>query len=195
MRSSFGLGCLLLWAAGCSSSSSPSDGGAPQDATSTEGGGEAAPPAEAAGGDDSASDGPTVCNTLVNEGQPVTPVQVASAPPAFAGGTVADGTYVLTGQTIYTGDGGATGPTTPTQRITIQLQGSTFQVSKDSDPPTSTYAFAPTGATYVATGECPPLLGDLAGSYTATATTFTVSLGAPGSDGGGPETVDSFTKQ
>jgi hypothetical protein len=203
MRFEMGLACLVLVVPACSSSSSPSspsDGGSGADAVSE---GATPPEAEAGGNDASNSEdagdaddgGPTVCNTLVNAGQPVTATQVAEVAPAFQGGTVVDGTYTLTSQTIYTGPGGATGPSTTTLTTTISIQGSTFQVSKDTSPPTSTYMFAPTGTTYVATGECPDLVGNIVGSFTAMATTFVVSLEAPGDDGGAPTTVDTFTKQ
>jgi hypothetical protein len=39
------------------------------------------------------------------------------------------------------------------------------------------------------------LLGGLVGSYTATATTFVASLGAPGADAGAPLVVETYTKQ
>jgi hypothetical protein len=178
------------WACSSSSSSTSSDSGA---GTGTDGASEGS----AASGDDGgdAGDaGAVVCNTLALGATPVTITQVASDPPAFQGGTVVDGTYKLTSETIYTGDGGATGPK-GTATTTIQFQGGTIQAAKDSDPPTSTYGFAPTGGTYYATGKCPPGLGDIAGSYTATATTFTASFGAPGNDGGPPVYVETFTKQ
>jgi hypothetical protein len=197
-----GLAFVALGAMGCSSSSSgaSSDGGPGADApvegaVVDDGGGQ--PPVSDGGpasGDDGGDGGPTVCNTLVNAGQAVTAVRMADLAPAFQGGAVVDGTYVLTAETQYTGDGGATG-TGGSQSITIRIQGSLFQVAKDSNPPTSTYAFAPTGTTYTATGQCPPTLGDIVGSYTATSTTFVASLAAPGGDGGPPVTVETFTKQ
>jgi hypothetical protein len=203
MRSQACLVVLALVAPACSSSSSSStqsDGGRSSDAVSEA---SSKPEGAAGGGDDAAGsaapdgsgdDGPTVCNTLVNSGQPVTAMQVASDPPAAQGGTPANGTYLLTSETIYTGAGGATGPS-GTQRITIQIQGSTVQVSKNTSPPTSTYDLTTTGTTYTAAGECPPQVGGLMGSYTATATTFVVSIAAIGSDAGAPTTVETFTKQ
>jgi hypothetical protein len=130
----------------------------------------------------------------MNIGQPVTANQVDTIAPPFEGGTIAEGTYVLTGETIYTGPDGGTGPGS-TQSITIRIQSGTIEVAKDTSPPTSTYLLAPTGTAYTATGQCPPLLGNIAGSFTATTTTFVASLGAPGGDGGPPTNVDTFTKQ
>ncbi|MGH7435781.1 MAG: hypothetical protein ACRENE_08905 [Polyangiaceae bacterium] len=181
--------CLACVTPACSSSSSssPSDSGAGTgDDAAPEGGGPA--------GGDAGDDGSAICTTLANPAPLVTIVQVASAPPAFQGGTVVDGTYALTSEAIYTGAGGATGPM-GTASITIQFKSGTIQVAKDTSPPTSTYAFAPTGTTYLATARCPAGLGNIAGSYTATATTFVASLGAPGNDGGPPLDVDTFTKQ
>jgi hypothetical protein len=161
-------------------------GTVPEEASSADDGGSV---------EDAGDGGPTVCNMLVNSGQPVTPNQVAGDAPPFQGGTVVDGTYVLTSESIYTGDGGATGPGGNPQTITIAFQSGTIQVSKDTDPPTSTYMFVPSGTTYTATGECPGLVGSLVGGFTATATTFVASLAGPGGDGGPPTTVETYTKQ
>ena len=58
---------------------------------------------------DSATDS-AVCNTLDLTGvAAVTLTQVAGDAPSAAGGTVADGTYLLTKYTLYTGPGGPTG--------------------------------------------------------------------------------------
>jgi hypothetical protein len=136
-----------------------------------------------------------VCNTLVNSASAVTIMQVAANPPPFAGGTPAEGTYFLMSETVYTGAGGASGSTFQTQRTTIQITGNRIQVAKDTSPTTETYILVPSGTTYTAAGLCPPMLGAIVGSYTATTTTFIASLAAPGGDGGAPWTVDSFTKQ
>jgi hypothetical protein len=188
MKLTLSVVCLACVAPACSSSSSSSsDSGA-----ST--GDDAAPEGSAPAGDGGGDDGSAICNTLANSAPAVTLLQVASDPPAFQGGTVVDGTYTLTSETIYTGDGGATGAM-GTASITIQFKSGTIQVAKDTNPPTSTYSFGPTGTTYLATARCPAQLGNIAGSYTATATTFVASLGAPGNDGGPPLDVDTFTKQ
>ena len=93
-RSQACLVVLALVAPACSSSSSSStqsDGGRSSDAVSEA---SSQPEGAAGGGDDAAGsaapdgsgdDGPTVCNTLVNSGQPVTAMQVASDPPAAQG--------------------------------------------------------------------------------------------------------------
>jgi hypothetical protein len=81
------------------------------------------------------------------------------------------------------------------QTITIQITGGTIQVVKDFDPPTSTYSLATTGTTFMTTGVCPPGVGPLQGSYTATSTTFTIVLGPNVTDAGSHWLEESFTKQ
>jgi len=184
---------LLLPA--CGSSSSPtSDAGGTADASAEASVAHGDAQADGALGD-GGQDGPVICNTLVNSASTITITQLAADPPAFEGGTPAAGTYVLTRETVYTGAGGASGATSRTDRTTIQITGNTIQVAKDSSPTTETYMLVPSGTTYAAEGLCPPTLGGIVGSYTATTTTFIASLAAPGGDGGAPWTVDSFTKQ
>ncbi|HLK40878.1 MAG TPA: hypothetical protein VKU41_29195 [Polyangiaceae bacterium] len=178
MRFKLGMACLVFAAPACSSSASS---GSPEAGADADG-------ADAGDGD------AAVCNTLANTGTPVTVVQVATDPPSAQGGTPVDGVYSLSNETIYTGSGGATGPT-KTDRITIQIQGGAIQVSKDSSPTTSTYRLTTNGTSYTAAALCPPMIGDLAGSYTATATTFAATVGASGSGGGPPWVVETFTKE
>jgi hypothetical protein len=51
------------------------------------------------------------CNTLANCGSKVYTVDVAQNGPAGIGGTVLDGTYVLTDHRVFTGSGGQSGAT------------------------------------------------------------------------------------
>ena len=75
-------------------------------------------------GSDTASPGPA-CNTLVNDGPTVSlMLSTATAPPA-TGGTVVDGTYVLSGATAYT-NGGVTAPPT-SFRAVMQIAGNIMQ--------------------------------------------------------------------
>src|SRR4029077_14547108 len=48
-------------------------------------------------------------------------IQVATAPPAALGGTVVDGTYYLSESIIYTGPGGASGPSGNSIRDTVVI--------------------------------------------------------------------------
>ncbi len=68
------------------------------------------------GGDDAAVDaGPPDatgdCNGIGATGATIMEQRVASAAPTPTGGNIADGAYVVTSMTVYTGVGGATGPT------------------------------------------------------------------------------------
>ena len=108
----------------------------------------------------SPSDAVSACNTLANDGQPIAKAQVATAPPAPAGGAVADGHYVLTGYTLYTGAGGATGALTNTLRLaaTISNSGTTLLViwSMDGKPNEPTAWTQKTNGTALThTQDCP----------------------------------------
>src|SRR5262245_27990911 len=79
-----------------------------------------------AGPRDAAPDGDggkRVCNALVNVAPQVTLVAEASDPPTALGGAIADGTYVLTSATVYTGAAGASGPTLQKIQMTIAVAG------------------------------------------------------------------------
>jgi hypothetical protein len=61
------------------------------------------------------------CNQLQNCGAKVYVVEVAATAPAAVGGTVVDGTYVLTDYKMYTGPSGTSGPTTGWFRQTMGI--------------------------------------------------------------------------
>jgi hypothetical protein len=86
---------LVTLLAGCGGSSSTPDALVPDAAVP-----DAAPAADA---------GP--CNTITNVATDVPQMAVAEAAPTPSGGTIADGTYVVTASTIYTGAGGQAGAT------------------------------------------------------------------------------------
>jgi hypothetical protein len=194
------LGPLLL-AVACSSSSSAGNDGSAEGATAESGAdggaledvvsGQDAGGQDAAG--DAASDAPVVCNTVVNAAPSVTKTQVAMAPPAPQGGTLVDGTYFLTDYTIFTGPQGATG-STGTSQTTLQITGNTLQVADKGSPPTRTVMLTTSGTGFTAKTSCPSGLGDISGSYTATATSLVVQLGG-NPDAGTPTTQETFTKQ
>jgi hypothetical protein len=188
--------CVGILLPACGSSSSPTTSDAGDTAEAYADVPVAHGDAQAAGApDDGGQDGPAICNTLVNSASAVTVMQVAADPTAFEGGTPSEGTYHLMSETVYTGAGGASGPTSRTERTTLQITGNLIQVAKDTSPTRETYMLVPNGTTYAAEGLCPPMLGGIVGSYTATTAMFIASLAAPGGDGGAPWTVDSFTKQ
>jgi hypothetical protein len=61
------------------------------------------------------------CNTIANDGTPIAETRVAAAMPTGSGGTLVDGTYHLTRREIYTGTGGASGPTGDTRKATLVI--------------------------------------------------------------------------
>ncbi|HEY8073756.1 MAG TPA: hypothetical protein VIF62_06600 [Labilithrix sp.] len=112
--------------AACSSSSSnggSSSGGvdAGGDDAATDAGGDDATPGDGSGGMDA---GP--CGIGANLGAKIDVQQTATDPPAAMGGTIADGTYVLTSATLYTGAGGATGSLGLTLAQTWHFSGTAY---------------------------------------------------------------------
>jgi hypothetical protein len=196
-----GLPALLLVACSSSSAGSSSNDGGLEGAASESGpdvgsGQDAASGEDASGQDasgDAASEAAATCNTLANAATPVTEMQVAMAPPMLQGGTIADGTYFLTGFTIYTGPQGATGAM-GTRQTTLQIMGSTIQVADSVSPMTRTVTLTTSGIAFTGKTTCPSGLGDILGAYTATSTSFVVQLGG-GGDAGAPTTQETFTKQ
>jgi hypothetical protein len=85
----------------------------------------ALPPADA--GSDALGDGGSGCNNVLQQGVAVDEIVAAPPAPADTGGTIANGTYVLTGATVYTNakppgtKQGTQGPTT------IVISGNTIQ--------------------------------------------------------------------
>jgi hypothetical protein len=104
--------------------------------------------------------GTSACNSLTNDGQPVLKEQVAKDPPSPAGGVIADGHYVLTGYTTYTGPGGATGTLTDTLRLAVTISGSGTKLlvvmSADGNADEHTaWTQATTGNALTHTQDCP----------------------------------------
>ena len=66
------------------------------------------------------------CNTLQNCGARVFILNVAQAPPTAQGGTIPDGTYVLTDYRVFTGAGGQSGTTSAwfTETMTLATEAS-----------------------------------------------------------------------
>ena len=74
--------------------------------------------------DDSPITVPT-CNTLADDGPPVTATAVSATAPAPAGGTIEDGTYELTAMTLY---GGTSADLPPgTVSVVVEVTGSVMQ--------------------------------------------------------------------
>lgn len=135
--------------------------------TSTEG--DTATPADAAVEDSVASDtgkadvalpdAAGACNTLVNVADVVTTTQVAEAMPTFTGGAVAEGTYVITAITAYTGAGGATGPKTgTTMKQTMLLSGGKFEIVRSQNGAAekrSSGNYSTSASVFTLDGKCP----------------------------------------
>ena len=83
------------------------------------------------GGSQGGAGGVADCNTLVNDAPEVAVTQVAEDLPAAVGGRIEDGRYHLTVVNLYTGPGGATGPTGSRQKETSVYTGTTLQVVVD----------------------------------------------------------------
>jgi hypothetical protein len=77
------------------------------------------------GAPDIAVDAPTACNALTLTGAGVPDETSTDAHPVYAGGAIADGTYVLTRHVRY----GATtsGPTGTTSRASLTVSGGSFE--------------------------------------------------------------------
>jgi len=177
---------MLLFVPACSSS--------PGVAPGTDAGGDAASDAHSlADTGDGGLDAPIACNTLVNSASAIPIEQVASDPPAPAGGTPVDGTYALTAAVIYTGAGGPTGASGTTQ-TTLQITGGTIQVASSGDPATRTVTFTTSGTSLASVDTCPDT-DTRPGTYTATPTTFLVELDGGTDDAGARTLVETFTKQ
>jgi hypothetical protein len=118
---------------GCSSSSTtPGSNGtdAGHDATTPDGGGEADSGSDGPS-DGGESDGGMACTNIANVGTVVHYIDVPTDQPiAQGGGPPSDGTYVITAASLYTGDGGASGPTSTTIQETVVVSGMSYdQVS------------------------------------------------------------------
>jgi hypothetical protein len=77
--------------------------------------------------DSGASDVEAGCNNLANTAPSVQEENVSTAPPTPKGGTIPDGKYFLTAAKVYTGPGGASGPTAVTDQLTDVVSAGTFQ--------------------------------------------------------------------
>jgi hypothetical protein len=214
----------LCAAAGCSSSGSSRavdgaagaggrDGGAGTDAAGGSGGAagsSAAGSGGAAGGADAAGAGTCgmgvpagqACTTLTASGPGVMPTCATGAVPAGQGGTIVDGTYVLTAVTHYYNTASCS---TEAISETVRFTGTCIEVAT-SVPFTTSLAgtFTVSGnvfqgmraCTHVeADGATVTVMDNATRTYTATPTTFT--LYEQTSDGGsvGQDQVAVFTKQ
>ena len=129
------------------------------------------------------------CNAVPNAASIVVTTEDPATLPAFSGGALVDGTYLLTSATSY-GGAGAGGQR---QRITFVFANGTLQLVQDApgcvDAPSGTATYTTTGATLALTLTC-PVAGTQPAQYTATPTSFVYST-----DTGTRGLVFMFTKQ
>ncbi len=175
---------LLSVAAACGgdsdspASGSPAAGGSTASGGSTSAGAGGSTTAGAGGSTAAGAGGSTAagaggasagaCNQLVNDGPSVPEVAETGTPPAMTGGTVADGTYVLTERKDWMGSCGCN------TRQKLQITGDVVQVVSrtDADPEvtfTGKATFA--GSNLTLAMSCPASKA-IALTYTATATTL-----------------------
>jgi hypothetical protein len=128
------------------------------------------------------------CNVLANVASEIPITVVASDPPKMTGGTIVDGTYVLTDATAYAPHGGASSSSSRLQ-TTIVIAGNVVQVVSNGSPARRTVGFSLHGAEFTATDACPKSATSN-GSFTAAGRT--VSFALPWSDGG--TIVQTFTR-
>lgn len=68
---------------------------------------------------DAAPDATAECHDLAQTAQLIAQIAVAENPPVPTGGAIPDGAYHVVSDTLYTGAGGASGPTGFTHRATV----------------------------------------------------------------------------
>lgn len=99
------------------------------------------------------------CNALVDSAAEVQSAFVAAPLPAPAGGAILDGTYHLTGESVFTGPGGASGPIGQTVATVFALQGGTAQLvsrrtGADAGEERATLAYQVSGSELILTPLC-----------------------------------------
>lgn len=145
----------------------------------------------ACGGDDAASqDAATsagfTCDPFTNAGDPITPASHAGAPPAMTGGTIADGTYVLTAWDQYndSSNGGVHQETFVFSNGMLKH----IEAKPGSSPIVRAGTYATSGTTLDMNLQCPQTI-TVPVQYTATATTL--AFVAPDDS----DRVQTYTKQ
>ena len=152
------LGAVALSAAACGGGSTPAvDAAVAPDAF--------VPPPDA---------GP--CNTIADVGTDVAQVGVAEAAPAATGGTIVDGTYVVTSAVVYTGAGGLTGPSGSIVHATSVNTGGAYEyVDTGTNASVTSGMYQTSGTnTILVLQYCPTQTVINFSTYTASPTEFTL---------------------
>ncbi len=129
-----------------------------------------------------------VCNNLVPTAATVAQVEIAQDPPVLKGGTIAEGTYVLTKWEKYIGAGETPESSGQSRRDLISFAGNEVQFVVDMPGVaflTFSFTYATDGNVMTATQTCPDQ-NQASPNYEATETTFTWLNG---------KELTSFTKQ
>jgi hypothetical protein len=113
------------------------------------------------------------CNDLANIAVPVEVHAVAAPPPAPEGGTLVDGTYVVTASTLYTGEGGASGATGDEVRMTVRIRGA--QADSVFDGVNRSAVLTVDGTRVHSASTCPSKASDAVG-FTSTGEGFALFL-------------------
>jgi hypothetical protein len=115
------------------------------------------------------------CNTLVNDGPTVSLTVVLTAAPPANGGTVVDGTYVLSKATLYTNGVTVTPPPNAFSAV-LQMAGHTMQQVGSINGAESRYTstFTVSGSNVTTEDTCPAPKSTTY-QFTATATLLTIS--------------------
>ena len=136
------------------------------------------------GGGAGGTGGAAVCNTLTASGDVVIQTAATGSAPAPAGGTIANGTYVLTSNEVFPPGSSASASSKETLRITgNQMERALAYLGFVSQ---LNYSISTAGTTLTATATCP--VGDAFSlPYTATATTLVIF--------GDATSVQTYTRQ
>jgi hypothetical protein len=132
-------------------------------------------PAPDDAGDDSSASQP--CNNVALSGSPVAVTRIATPAQSGDGGTVVDGTYVVTAFYVYTGYDGGTGPTSATYRATNVIEAGTFEFVQEFDggpPLPASGTFTLSGPSVLIGPLCPTRSPSIYTSYTSDGTTITL---------------------
>lgn len=127
---------------------------------------------------------PAACSTFAQAGSPVTAVTSSDSEPVPSGGSIVDGTYVLTSTLVYTqayphgmdvGDLGS---------ITLTVQSGTLQLLHTKTGGgelrgNGTYSVSGSTVTYTVTCGDPPPFGEGPSGYTATSDTIAYFVPSP----------------
>ncbi|MGZ3475801.1 MAG: hypothetical protein ACXWUG_17315 [Polyangiales bacterium] len=160
--------CLLLSA--CSSSSSesapqPSDTGVSSDGSTSE----TSPDDTGSLVEDSAMEDTGECNALANSAPPITSTSSMATFPSGTGGTIADGTYFMTAETVYGSSAGTM------HQETLAIAAGSMQIVKigvTTPIDRTTWSYTTAGTTLTMTRTCPSAKTQMLG-FTADATTLT----------------------